>query len=301
MNYDAIIVGGGPSGLSAALMLGRSRRKVLVCDSGHYRNAASHGAHGYLTRDGINPGELLRLAREELVVYGVEYQRIEVEHACAHEGGFRVTLANGTDCFSRKLLLATGVKDKLPEIEGIEPLYGKSVHHCPYCDGWEHRDQPIAVYGRKQHGHSLALSLKNWSDDVILVTDGQTGLSAQQRADLARLHIPVQTKKIARLEGTEGKLERIVFVNGQTLEREAMFFSTGQNQGCDLTSKFGCIFTNKGAVRTSMKQETNVPGLYVAGDASFDVQFVIVAAAEGAKAGQAMNEALMLEDRQAAS
>lgn len=297
MQYDAIIVGGGPAGLSAALVLGRCRRRVLVCDSGDYRNAASDAVHGFLTRDCMNPADLLRTAREQLVPYGVEYRCIAVKGACQHGGGFKVSMSDGVECHTRKLLLATGVKDKVPKIEGIEPLYGKSVHHCPYCDGWEWRDQPLAVYGKKQHGHALALSLKNWSQDVALVTNGLSGLDSKQHADLKRFGIPVYTAKVARLEGADGKLERIVFANGKDLERKAMFFSTGQDQHCDLAETFGCLFTNKGVVRTSRMQETNVPGLYVVGDASRDVQFVIVAAAEGAKAAEAVNEALMKEDR----
>ncbi len=297
MQYDAIIVGGGPAGLSAALVLGRCRRRVLVCDSGDYRNAASDAVHGFLTRDCMNPADLLRTAREQLVPYGVEYRCIAVKGACPCEGGFKVSLADGVECHSRKLLLATGMKDKVPKIQGIEPLYGKSVHHCPYCDGWEWRDQPLAVYGKKQHGHALALALINWSRDVALVTNGLSGLDSKQHAELKRFGIPVYTAKVVRLEGTDGMLERIEFANGKSLERKAMFFSTGQDQHCDLPKAFGCLFTNKGVVRTSRMQETNVPGLYVVGDASRDVQFVIVAAAEGAKAAEAVNEALMKEDR----
>lgn len=296
--YDAIIVGGGPAGLSAALMLGRCRRRVLVCDSGQYRNACSDGVHGFLTRDCLHPAELLRIAREQLQPYGVEYRQVEVLGACPQEAGFKVTLKDNADCFARKLLLATGVKDQLPPLEGIHEFYGKSVHHCPYCDGWEWRDQPVAVYGRRQHGHALALSLHHWTKDVVLVTNGQSQLASQQREELRRFHIPVMTAKITRLEGTAGMLERIVFVNGESVERKAMFFSTGQNQHCDLAQNFGCIFTSKGTVQTSRMQETNIPGLYVVGDAARDVQFVIVAAAEGAKAAEAINEALMKEDRQ---
>ena len=300
MNYDTIIVGGGPAGLSAALLLGRCRRRVLICDSGRYRNAASSGVHGFLTRDGMPPGELLQVARDQLKPYAVELRQGEVRSACQHEGGFKVTFADGAEFSSRKLMLATGVTDRLPDIDGLKPLYGKSVHHCPYCDGWEHADQPIGVYGKQVHGYSLARALKNWSQDIVLVTDGQSGLDARQRTDLKQLDIRVITTKIARLEGEDGRLRRIVFVKGEPLERQALFFSTGQEQCCDLPKAFGCVFSSKGAVETNRRQETNVPGLYVVGDACRDVQFVIVAAAEGAKAAEAINEVLMKEDLAAA-
>ena len=295
MTYDAIIVGGGPAGLSAALVLGRCRRRVLLCDSGHYRNSASAGVHSFFTRDGTPPREMLGIGRKQLEQYGIELRDCEVTNACFHDDGFLLTLADGTELVARKLLLATGVKDRLPDLPGIHDLYGKSVHHCPYCDAWEWRDRPLAVYGRKRHGFALALALLNWSKDLVLLTNGHSGLTVKQKSDLARLDIPVRTGLIERLEGADGRLARVVFRGGEALEREALFFSTGQDQCCDLTAKLGCVFTNKGTVRTDLKGDTNVPGLYVAGDAGRDVQFVIVAAAEGAKAGVAINEALQAE------
>ncbi|MDQ2948505.1 MAG: NAD(P)/FAD-dependent oxidoreductase [Acidobacteriota bacterium] len=299
MTYDAIIVGGGPAGLSAALVLGRCRRQVLLCDSGHYRNSASAGVHSFFTRDGTPPAEMLGIGRKQLEQYGVELRDCEVTNACFHDDGFLITLADGTELVSRKLLLATGVRDHLPDLPGIQGLYGKSVHHCPYCDAWEWRDRPLAVYGRKRHGFALALALLNWSKDIVLVTNGHSGLTVKQKSELARLGIPVRTGLVDRLEGVDGRLTRVLFQGGEALEREALFFSTGQDQCCDLTVKLGCVFTNKGTVKTDLKGDTNVPGLYVAGDAGRDVQFVIVAAAEGAKAGVAINEALQAEQLKA--
>jgi thioredoxin reductase len=289
--YDVIIVGGGPAGLSAAVVLGRCRRRVLVCDTGKPRNATSHGMHCYLTRDGIVPGEFLRLGREELDRYGVECRAEEVRDAGAQEGGFFVALAGGERLRSKMLLVATGVCDHIPAIEGIEALYGRSVFHCPYCDGWEMRDQPLAVYGRGHRGAALACSLRNWSRDLVLCSDGPARLPAEDAGRLKRQRIPVRAEKIARLEGTDGVLERIVFQQGEPLARRALFFSTGQRQHSSLPERLGCKFNLKGTVRTTLSAATNVPGLYVAGDASHDVQFVVVAAAEGAKAGVAIHEA----------
>ena len=294
---DVVIVGAGPAGLSGALILGRCRRRVLVCDAGHPRNAASRALHGYLTRDGIAPAELLRIAREQLQHYpNVEVIEAEVTAATRTEAGFEITIDNHKRVLARRLLLTTGVVDHLPEIEGLAPLYGKSVFHCPYCDGWEHRDQPIAIYGRKEHGSGLALELTGWSDDLILCTDGPAELSEDERGQLARQNIPVREERISRLEGTAGQLERIVFENGEVLQRKAMFFNTGQDQHCDLAEKLGCDFTERGAVRTGDLEMTSVPGLYVAGDASRAVQLAIVAAAEGAEAAFAINKALIKED-----
>ena len=173
-----IIVGGGPAGLSAALMLGRCRRRVLVLDSGRYRNYATEAMHGFLTRDGTHPAEIRRLAREELKKYGIEIHCATATHARPDAGGFIVDLAEGGPCRSRKLILATGVVDKLPPVEGIDEFYGKSVHHCPYCDAWEHQDQPMAVYGKGKPGRGLAMSLKTWTHDVTLCTDPADTLAA---------------------------------------------------------------------------------------------------------------------------
>jgi thioredoxin reductase len=297
--YDVIIVGGGPAGLSAALVLGRCRRSVLVCDDGRYRNEASVGLHGFLSRDGIHPSELRRIGREQLARYEVEYRRVSIADALALDGSFDLITHDGERLSCRKLLLATGVSDCLPQIEGVERFYGTSVFHCPYCDGWEMRDQPLAVHGRGKNAMGLSLTLKTWSDDVVLCTDGPAGLRAEEAARLAVAGIPVREERIARLQGVDDILQEIVFQDGSTLPRRGLFFSAGQSQRSGLVAKLGCDFTRKGTVRTGRLEGTNVPGLYVAGDASKDVQLTIVAAAEGAKAAIAIDAALR-EDMNAA-
>ena len=297
MSYDCIVVGAGPAGLSGALMLGRCRRSVLVCDAGAPRNARAAGLHGYLTRDGTGPEEFLRLAREELAGYpSVEFQRGEVIEAKRTSAGFAVTCSGGLRLTARKLLVATGVVDEVPEIEGLQELYGKSVHHCPYCDGWEWRDQPLAVHGRAESGTALALALTVWSDDVVLCSDGPSGLSEAEQRELEEAGIEVREDRVLRLEGCDGRLERVVFATGDPLPRRALFFCGGQHQRSDLAASLGARFNEKGTVETGRCEVTNVPGLYVAGDASKQAQFVVVAAAEGAEAGMAINQALLKED-----
>lgn len=293
---DVIIVGAGPAGLSAALVLGRACRRVLVFDHGHPRNAAAAHLNGYLTRDGIPPAEFRAIGREELGKYdNVRIVDVEVTAAACEEDRFHVTTADGRRFMSKKLLLATGVADHVPDIPGVRELYGTSVFHCPYCDGYEVRDQPLAVYGCDERGYGLALELLGWSKDVVLVSDGPCGIDAKDLARLARHHIGVREEKVVRLEGRDGRLERVVFESGEPLARRALFFTTGQTQQSHLADALGCKFNDKGTVRTGPYQSTHLPGLYVAGDASRAVQWVIVAAAEGAEAAYAINQDLIKE------
>jgi thioredoxin reductase len=278
-------------------MLGRCRRRVLVCDTGEARNRWSHAVHGFLTRDGTPPSILLDLARAELRQYDtVELCAARVIDAQPVTDGFVVRCEDGREIRCRKLLLATGVVDELPAIPGIDALYGRSVHHCPYCDGWEWRDQPIASYGREEHGAVLALSLSVWSRDIVVCTDGPAQLSAETGQRLRARGIRVREERVVRLEGQDGWLERIVFEASAPEARRALFFATGQHQASELPARLGCRFTEHGAVATGKCEATNVPNLYVCGDASKEAQFVVVAAAEGAEAAMAINQALLEEE-----
>ncbi len=293
-----IVVGAGPAGLSAALMLGRCRRSVVVFDNGKPRNAPSRALHGYLTRDGVAPAEFLTLARDELETYQTVQLRDEevAAVACQSDGSFLVTLGSGEQLRSRKLLIATGVVDNLPDIPGFRELYGRSVFHCPYCDGWELCDQPLALYGRGARGLGLALELTAWSRDLVLCTDGPSEIDPEDLGRLERNGIGVREERVTRLEVADGRLSRIVFDHAPPLARSALFFTTGQYQRSDLLERLGCHFNDKGTVRTGKYETTHLPGLFVAGDASRAVQWVVVAAAEGAEAAFAINTDLLKED-----
>jgi thioredoxin reductase len=295
---DVAIVGGGPAGLSAALILGRCCRRVIVFDAGRPRNSVSPELHGFLTRDCEHPGDLRRLGRAQLARYEtVTLRDVVVEDAVPEDRHFLVRTADGASIRARKLLLASGVKDEVPAIDGFEPTYGVSAFHCPYCDGWERRGQAIAILGKGTKGYALALELLGWSHDIVLCTNGPHELESEEAACLERNGIAVDERSIVRFESTEGMLREIRFAEGPALPRQALFFSTPTNQSCGIASALGCEFNERGSVRTGAYEKTNVPGLYVAGDASHHVELAIVAAAEGAMAAFAINAELLEEDR----
>jgi thioredoxin reductase len=296
--WDVVIVGAGPAGLSAALVLGRARRKVLLCDRGTPRNWAAKEMHSFITRDGVDPREFRAGAHEELSCYpSVTFRKVRVTGAArAPSGGFDVTLQGRSKVWTRKLLLATGVFDVLPPVQGIERFYGTSVFQCPYCDGWEIRDQPIAVYGKRQRGFEMARALTAWTSDIVLCTDGPSGLSRPDVTQLERNGIRLRTERIARLRGPGGQLESIVFRDGDELQRLALFFDTPSHEQSDLAQLLGCEFTRSGGIKCGEYEATSVPGVFAAGNIIRDVQLVIVAAAEGTRAAFGINRALTRED-----
>ena len=289
--FDVIVIGGGPAGLSAALMLGRCRRHVLLCDAGQPRNRRSLALHGYLTRDGIVPAHFNDLGRKELRKYGVEFRCVAATRVDKLAKGFRVRLADGRIERSRFLLIATGVVDKLPELPGFDECYGRSVFHCPYCDGWEWRDRPLAVFGRGRSAADLALGLRTWSRDLLLCSHG-TSIEQSLRERLIRNGITIRTERVAELVHKKGVLSAVRFVNNDAVPRTALFFTTAQYHQSDLASRVGCLMNRRGTVKTGTLSDTNIPGVFVAGDASRDAQFVVIAAGEGVKAAMAINRAL---------
>ena len=296
MDVDVLIVGAGPAGSSAALVLARSRRSIVLCNDLKPRNAASQAIHGLLTHEGQSPADFTEATHNALRSYeSITHCTERVISISAHEGSFRFWTAMGSGGRARKVLLATGVVDELPNIPGLDNLYGKSVHHCLYCDGYEYRDQRLAAFGEPGKGIALARMMLLWSRDIVLCTDGKP-LTSEQQDTLTRNGIAFSVVGITSLEDSGGRLDGIRFEDGSFTNCSALFFTTFCRPGSDLGEKLGCNLDEKGGLAASENCETSIPGVFVAGDASRDVLQIAVAMGEGARAAVEINKALLRED-----
>ena len=264
--YDAVIVGGGPAGLSAALVLGRARKRVLVVDDERPANAASQGVGGLLGHDRVKPADLRESGRRQLEQHAnVEFRRGTVEDAEKVQGAFVVRSSAGPAVRAHAIVLAHGLRYDPPRLRGIEELWGSSVFHCAFCDGWEVRDRPLAFHGSGPRAVRSALVLAGWTDDVVLCTDG-----APDPGDplLGAAGVRVRTEPIARLAGTGGRLTQIEFTHGPAERRDALFVNTRRDQPNRLAASLGCEFTAAGTVLADADGRTTVAGVYAAGDAA---------------------------------
>jgi thioredoxin reductase len=290
MLFDCAIVGGGPAGLSAALVLGRAKRNVLLLDEGKPRNAVTHESHGFLTRDGVKPGEFRAIAYEEVTRYpSVEIQKVRVVSISKHETYFEVVATQGEHFQAKTILLATGLKDVLPEVAGIHDYYGKSLFACPYCDGWERRDQPLVVISDSISPFHLAKVVWNWSRDLLVCTNGHTLLTAEEKESLRRNKIQVVEDKIVALVGENGMLEKVVFATQGESVRTGGFVGGWPVQASSLGDDPGCEINAQGRLVTDALGRTTVKGVYAAGDTATPFAQLIMAAAEGSKAAAAIN------------
>ena len=264
--YDAVVVGGGPAGLSAALVLGRARRRVLVVDNDRPANAVSQGVGGLLGHDRVKPADLRDSGQRQLREHeNVEFRHGAVEDVELARDGFLVTPTVGSPVRAHAIVLAHGLRYDPPPVPGIEALWGRSVFHCAFCDGWEVRDRPLAFRGSGVAAVRSALVLAGWSNDVVLCTDGAPDPGGSILADAG---VRVRTEPITRLAGVDGRLERIEFSHGPAERREALFVNSRRDQPNGLAAALGCELTEAGTIVTDADGRTNVPGVYAAGDAA---------------------------------
>ncbi|OLT46095.1 pyridine nucleotide-disulfide oxidoreductase [Saccharomonospora sp. CUA-673] len=265
--YDVIVIGGGPAGLSAALVLGRQRRQVLVVDGGEVRNAPADEMHMYLSRDGFSPHDMLALGRDELAGYpGVERRSAQVSDVAGAIDEFTVTFDDGSVAKARRLILATGLVDEPFDVPGVRERFGSSVFHCPFCHGYETTGKTLAVLGRDVPQVMLALYVGDrYSDDVVVVTDGPHELPTEVTDRLEAHGVEIRTEALTKVTG---ELDGLVlhFADGSVLERQAMFHRAPTRQRSPLAQQLGCEMFDDGSVRVDEFQATTVPGVSAAGD-----------------------------------
>jgi thioredoxin reductase len=293
--WDCIIVGAGPAGLNAALVLGRARRRVLVLDNGAPRNYAAHEMHGVLGHDGLDPAELRARGRAELARHDVEVVTLEVQDAEVLDGTVRVTCGGRAE-LTRTVLLATGMLDEVPDIPGFADVWGTSAHTCPYCDGFEHRDERLAVLAGGDRGEHLAVVLRQWSGDVVLLSNGPHNLAADQLGRVQAVGVPVIETPVVGLDSDNGRLRRVRLGDGQTLDRDALFFYVGWRLRNDVARTLGCELRDDGSIAVDSNQATTIDRVYAAGNCSEPRALVPTAAGSGVTAAVAINARLCFED-----
>ena len=300
--YDCIVVGGGAAGLSGALVLGRARRRTLLIDAGDQSNLPAHGIGGLLGFDGRSPAELYQEGRRELERYpSVELIRAEVVDGTDLGGTFRLQLADGGELTTRRVLLATGVEYRPPELPGLRELWGTSVFHCPFCHGWEVRDQPLAVLANGEKALHATLLIRNWTDDLILLTAGPADLDDEALGMLDRAGVAVDTRRVSGLAAENGRLSAVVFADGSRLERGGVMAATTMHQRTKLADQLGAMSHEHGPVVTDPIDidglgRTTVAGLFAAGDVCTQAPQVATAIATGSVAATAIVQSLLAED-----
>ncbi|MPZ72624.1 MAG: NAD(P)/FAD-dependent oxidoreductase [Nitriliruptorales bacterium] len=294
---EACVVGGGPAGLAAATWLGRYRRATVVLDSQEHRNRWVEAAHGYLGSDPVSPTALLDRARRDLA----RYESIELRYAtatsaqCSVDGLFSIRTADGREIHAQRLVLATGVRDEFPDVENFFDHYGKSVFHCPSCDGFEARNKAVVVFGWSAQVASFSRGLLDWAASVTVVTDDHPFEGeSDHRAELQRLGVHVVEDAVDELCGSGGILESVRLRTGGIIPCARAFFSIAHHQRTALAEQLGCELTEEGAIAVDHEGRTSVAGVYAAGDVTPGTQYIQVAAANGAQAGTAC--ALSLRD-----
>ena len=301
--WECVVVGGGAAGLSAGLVLGRARRRTLLVDAGQQSNLAAHGVGGLLGHDGRSPAELYEAGREELGAYpSVEVRSGEVVSGKRVGEIFEVEMSDGSRERTRRVLLATGMEYRPPEVKGLMACWGTSVFHCPFCDGWELRDQPLAVLAQGEKAIHSALLLRGWTDDLVLLTDGPADLSDQHRGRLAEAGVQIDERPVAELIARDAVLEAVRFSDGGRLERRGLLAATTLHQRSKLAEQLEAepgeaTPFGETPVKVDGLCRTTTPGVFAAGDLSAQLPPSVASAiAAGSLAGMSVVQSLLADE-----
>lgn len=294
--FEAIVIGGSVAGLSAAMSLARSHRNTLIIDSANPCNKKAKHAHNVITLDGVPPGEIIRRAKEQLAVYpSVQFLEDVVVKAVKADNHFELSLASGQQLKALKLVLATGVRDLMPDIPGFAEAWGVSIFHCPYCHGYEVSNQTLGLFANGEMGFEFAKMIRNWTDRLTLYTNGKSTLTADQTEKLTQHGILIQEKEIARIDQQEGQISDLVFADGSRASLVGLFAKIPFEQHSDLAVQLGCKLNDFGLIEVDEFEKTSVHGIYAAGDNATMFRSISAAMAAGTKAGAVLNRELIQE------
>lgn len=294
--YEVIIIGGSYSGLSAAMALGRSLRKTLVIDSGKPCNEQTPHSHNFLTQDGKAPKEIASIAKDQVGKYStVNFYDGKATHAKKTETGFEVTTEDEQVFTSKKIIIATGIKDEIPTIQGFAECWGISLIHCPYCHGYEYKGKKTAIIANGDRAFHISSLVKNLTDNVTVLTRGKSEFTTEQKEKLLNNNIAVIETEISELKHKSGMVEKILFADGKQIEFDAVYGAFPFHQHSEIPKQLGCEFTEMGHIKTDFMQKTNIPGVFVCGDNSSMMRSVANAVMTGNVAGAMVNMELVAD------
>ena len=296
-HFEVIIIGGSYSGLSAAMSLGRSLRQVLVIDSGLPCNRQTPHSHNFITQDGEKPAVISAKAKLQVDIYKtVQFYNGLAVKALKTESGFEIETESGVVFTSRKVLFATGVKDLLPEIEGFAACWGISVLHCPYCHGYEVKNEKTAIIANGEMGFEYAKLISNWTKDLRLCTNGKSELTLEQTQTLKNHGVLILEEEIDSLGHKNGYIKNIIFKNREKVEVKAIYARPPFEQHCSIPETLGCNSNEQGLLKVDAMQKTNIPGVFASGDCTTPMRSVAIAVSTGSFAGAVINKELIDED-----
>lgn len=283
---DVVIIGGGPAGMSAALVAGRGKLNVLLIDEEKPRNAVTKESHAFLTRDGITPADFREKGRQDLLKYpsiSIKNDRV-ISIVKLADDSFEMNTNSGGVVHTKNIVLATGLKETLPDVKDISNYYGTSIFSCPFCDGWEMKDRSLILILETNQAFHMTHLIKNWTNDLVVATNGQLFLDEEQKERLTLNNIRFIEEKIVELEGANGELQSVNFESGEKLERSGGFCATVLDNTLPFIEQLGIEITDFGFISTDMMGHTNIPGIYAAGEITGPSQ-LIVSASQGHMAG----------------
>jgi len=295
--FDVIIIGGSYSGLAAGMALGRAMKQVLIIDSGKPCNWQTPYSHNFITQDGKTPAEIALLARQQVEKYStVKFMKGLAVHGFRTAIGFVIKVGSGETFIAKKLIFATGIKDIIPGIEGYAECWGITVIHCPYCHGYEVRNERTGILGNGEYGFEFARLISNWTKDLTLFTNGVVTLTTEQTTDLAKHQIKIVETEIEKLEHTNGHLHTIIFKDGTTYSIKALYSQSPFEQHCPIPKILGCELTDEGYLKVDHLQKTSIQGVFACGDNTTRIRTVANAVAMGTTAGMMMNKEIVYEE-----